>query len=535
MIVVFLTILAVCLTITFLWAKDKKKRMQQAAETPPIDGIPLAPNAHCLFGHMGELNKGGFRAGQRRVLVESADDDGVCSFWFLNKAAVSVLLGKDVKAVLNASSYREPIGFLKIHNDVFLGPYALTALMGKEWKYYRMVVHRSFTPAALKGSQKAINAVASTLANSLLRAVKSSPDGSYQAAVLPIMKMATIDVFASSALGVDLQCCAKLQPSPIAQAFDFLTDEYTRRLSRPWDPSSRLYWLPTTANRRHSQERNRIRSFIAELIAKKRGEIFLAKESSESNVSSVQANDLLTSLLKANADKGGEMSDNVLADTLMVLLFGGYDTTSITLAYALYLLATHADVQEQCLSEIQSVLGNGAASLDDPADLPYTRAIILETLRLYPAAPATTRNLEKPLELHGKVVPGGTMIYIPIWSIQRDPRNYPKPDEFRPDRWVRKTSDGIWIERFPDENEGPIQAMPSANRDAFCAFSGGARNCVGRVLAMQEAVTLLAFLVRDLKFECLPDYKLEPRLSSFIQKPADDLPMSILARRDGNM
>ena len=520
MIVVILTLLIISFTVVVLWFMEKKKKMQRAAETPPVEGVPLAPKAHWLFGHMGQMNgKGDFRQGQKTVLVDNADDNGLCSFWFLNKAAVSVLLGRDVKAVLNASSFREAISFLKIHNDVFLGPYALTALMGKEWKYYRTAVHRSFTPAALKGSQEAINMVGNTLAESLKHRIQNSPDGAFQTAILPLMKMATIDVFGLSALSVDLKCCANLQPSPIALAFDFLTDEYTRRLSRPWDPSARLYWLPTALNRRHAQERKRIRAFIAKLVSEKRKDLTDTK------------NDLLSNLLKANADRGGEMSDDVLADTLMVLLFGGYDTTSITLAYALYLLAAHEDVQEECIREIQSVLGDGS-SLDSPADLPYTRAVILETLRLYPAAPVTTRNLEKPLELHhGQVLPAGTMIYLPIWSVQRDPRNYPQPEEFRPDRWVKQTKDGGWVERLPMDTDDSVEGgIPAANRDAFCAFSGGARNCVGRVLAMQEAVTLLAFLLRDLKFECLSDYELVPTLSSFIQKPADDLPMLITKR-----
>lgn len=519
MVVIILTLLVVVVTVVIIWVLEKKKRMQREAETPPFDAIPLAPSAHWLFGHMGQMNKDGdFRLGQKTVLVDSANENGMSSFWFLNTPAVSVLLGKDAKSILNASSYRHPISFLKIHNDVFLGPYALTALMGKEWKYYRTVVHRSFTPAALKGSQEAINVIGKTLAKSLLNACLA--DGTYQAPVLPMMKMATIDVFGLSALGVDFECCANLRPSSIACAFDYLTDEYTRRLSTPWDPSSRLYWLPTAANRRHKQERKLIRTFIAELVAEKRH---------ENPSSDEKRNDLLTSLLKANAEKGGEMSDAVLADTLMVLLFGGYDTTSITLAYALYLLASHPDVEEQCVAEIKSVLGNDD-SLKDPADLPYTRAVILETLRLYPAAPVTTRNLEKPLELRpGVVLPAGTMCYIAIWSIQRDPRNYPQPEEFRPDRWVRKTRDGTFVEWFPGDKDDAGD-IPSANRDAFCAFSGGGRNCVGRVLAMQEAVTLLAFLLRDLKFECLPDYELEPTLSSFVQKPSDDLPMSIKPR-----
>jgi cytochrome P450 len=517
MVLAILTIVIVILTGIYLWAMEKKKQMERAAATPPFEGIPLAPGAHWFFGHLGQMNKDGdFQKGQKTVLVDSANEDGIVSFKFLTTPAVSILLGKDAKAILNASSYRQPISFLKIHNDVFLGPYALTALMGKEWKYYRTVVHRSFTPAALRSSQEAINLIGSTLAKSLLHACSQNA-GSYQATVLPVMKMATIDVFGLAVLGQDFECSANLKPSPIASAFDYLADEYTRRLARPWDPSARCYWLPTAANRRHKRERMFVRSFVAKLVAEKR-----LHPSSEKK-------DLLTSLVKANEEKGGEMSDAVLADTLMVLLFGGYDTTSITLTYALYLLATHADIQAQCVAEIKSILGT-ENSLKDPADLPYTRAVVLETLRLYPAAPVTTRNLEKPLEIRpGVVLPLGTMCYVPIWSIQRDERNYPQPQDFRPDRWVKKSAGETWIERFPNENDD-MADIAAANRDAFCAFSGGARNCVGRVLAMQEAVTLLAFLLRDLKFQCVKDYKLEPTLSSFVQKPVDDLPMVIKPR-----
>ena len=180
----------------------------------------------------------------------------------------------------------------------------------------------------------------------------------------------------------DFECSAKLKPSPIASAFDYLADEYTRRLARPWDPSARLYWLPTAANRRHKSERMFVRSFVAKLVAEKR-----LHPSSEKK-------DLLTSLVKANAEKGGEMSDAVLADTLMVLLFGGYDTTSITLSYALYLLATHADIQAQCVAEIKSILGT-ENSLKDPADLPYTRAVVLETLRLVSSSTSHYQKLGK--------------------------------------------------------------------------------------------------------------------------------------------
>ena len=73
--------------------------------------------------------------------------------------------------------------------------------------------------------------------------------------------------------------------------------------------------------------------------------------------------------------------------------------------------------------------------------------------------------------------------------------------------------------------------MPPANLDAFCAFSGGARSCPGRKIAVQESVTVLAYLLRNLSFEALDGYEINPIQASFIQKPEDDLPMNISLRR----
>jgi cytochrome P450 len=70
-----------------------------------------------------------------------------------------------------------------------------------------------------------------------------------------------------------------------------------------------------------------------------------------------------------------------------------------------------------------------------------------------------------------------------------------------------------------------------ANRDAFCVFAAGARNCVGRILAMQESVTLLALLIRRLKFRLLQqDYEVTPTVCAVVQQPKDNLPMIITPR-----
>jgi hypothetical protein len=118
---------------------------------------------------------------------------------------------------------------------------------------------------------------------------------------------------------------------------------------------------------------------------------------------------------------------------------------SITLTYPLYLLAKHPEIEATCLEEINSVIGTSTSSSEDnllsdgPEQLPYTRTVILETLRLYPPAPVTSRTMEKPITLQNPsvTIEKGQAVMLPIWCIQRCEENYPRPNEIHPERWVR--------------------------------------------------------------------------------------------------
>jgi cytochrome P450 len=560
----------------YLWIEQKKKK----AATPCFkeQGIPMAEGANFLLGHITLLHgDGDFRTGYKRVYEAPADpSSGICSLWFVTRPTLSVLLSRHVKMVLSTSSYRESNALMDQHNHNFLGPKGLTALNGKQWKVYRSAVHKSFTPSALKQSQRCIHIVGNTLVRSLLEKIRGTHDtksinlssgsveGSIREAVLPLMKMATIDVFGLAIMDVDFQCCEKLELTPVASAFEFLAEEYTRRLRTPWDPASWLYKIPTKANRRHTEQRTFIRGFIATQIGQAKDKIKREDEAGGGNGQTYHDEagggaELLTNILKtaaAEAAKDGSdgVSESGILDLVMTLLFGGYDTTSITLSYALYLMANHPEIQQECLKEIDMILpkltetessmdnGNDMFVLDDPVrQLPYTHAVVLETLRLFPPAPVTLRTLEKPMELDGKVFPERTNIMVPIWSIQRDARNFPQPMEMHPTRWVtrRKTTvdgESDWEERPYKENTtnddgGEGQLIPPADRDAFCVFAAGARNCVGRKLALQEAVTLLAVLVRNLHFTLVEEgYEVTPKLCSVVQQPEHGLPMIISAR-----
>ncbi|KAG7362192.1 cytochrome P450 [Nitzschia inconspicua] len=585
----FLT-LAFAIAVKFYIDHQTKRKQNQDA----VPGFPSPPNSHWLFGHLIVLHSGGgglrpdgspktFIDGYQAVYVKHADpDSGRGSFWFFTVPAVYLTRGKDVKAVLSASSYRAPTTVVEIHTKQFLGKKALVNLMGKEWRLYRSAVHKSFTPKAIQQSQHIIDRVGSVLTDTLLAQVETAPSKQLTMQVLPIMKMATMDVFGVAAFNFDFRCTETLTLSPVAAAFEYLGKEYTRRLKSPWDIASWWYDLPTPANRQYKRQKNIIRTFVRNQIQEERRKLatgnvtdeVASASSGSTSLTTTTTSDVLANLVKAadsEAAKEGNAASNdeALGDVLMTLLFGGYDTTSITLSYALYLLAKHPDYQSHCIKEIEAVFGSGngqpSKSDDDsgsgasrnigPDQLPYMKAVIMETLRLYPPAPLTSRTLEKGIQLppvpnseqKPQSLEQGQLIMLPIWCIQRDPHNFPHPDEMLPGRWVQKSksSENIpghspWKDRPYNEGDDDRtslsvppsnETIPAGNRDAFCAFAAGGRNCVGRVLAMQEAVTLLASLIRRLKFELVAsDYQVRPTNAAVIQQPSDGLPMIISKR-----
>lgn len=478
---------------------------------------------------------GDFREAQRYMTRTYCNSYGQTGFWLLSRKSVAVTHCDDARAVLNNSNHRKTIGLFLWHANQFLGTRSVALLNGKEWKFHRTAVARAFTPTAVAEAQAGILMVVSTLLTSLKSRHKDD-ENIVQYDIIGLMKMITIDVFGKTVLSTDLGCCRTLQPSGLALAFDYMGTELSRRMfqSSPWSLADLFYWIPTQANIRYKRDQKHIRDFLSDTI---RNRLRIPQNK--------RPDDLLSHLLQGGADatnnnvgdddddddkhrQNGVRAARAISDVLMGLLFAAYDTSSITLTYALYHIATTPDVEKTCLKEIEQ------ADETDPDSLVYCKAVLLETLRLYPPAPTTSRNLEKPLRLSGGVVlPPGTFCYIPIWTIQRMGVHYERPDEFHPRRWVRRRDDktDVWEERFEDDvdsNGGVTEDdIAPANRKAFLAFSGGARSCVGMKFAMTEMVLVFSQVIKHFSFECSPDYELCPLRIGLVQQPRDKIVMTM--------
>lgn len=263
-----------------------------------------------------------------------------------------------------------------------------------------------------------------------------------------------------------------------ADASDIIED--MERLSKAISASQGREWLPPaerlSADQAEQALLERIDARIARLIADRR-----AAESPHG--------DLLDLLVRAT--EAAEMTDQQARDEIITLFTAGHESTAMTLTWALLMTALHSDVQAQLRAEALRVFGGRAPQPEDYPQLRYAQMVLRETTRLYPTAWILfLRLLSEDLRLGGLPLRAGMTVVISPFVLQRDPRFYPQPERFDPQRFA----------------EGWERARP---RFTYLAFGGGERVCIGQHFALQEATFTLASLVRHFEILPQPDYRLE--------------------------
>ncbi len=192
------------------------------------------------------------------------------------------------------------------------------------------------------------------------------------------------------------------------------------------------------------------------------------------------ARDVLSLLLNQYDEASGALTDEDIRNEIITFVLAGHETTATALTWACHLLANHPAAQAQLAAEVTSVLPDREPSAQDFPHLTYTSMVFNETLRLYPPVPLFGRRVLQPATLAGYKLPVGATIFLSPYITQRNPRYYPDPDSFIPERWKTET----------------------APKFAWFPFGGGAKMCIGEPLARAEGLAILAAIFR--RFELLP-------------------------------
>jgi len=187
-------------------------------------------------------------------------------------------------------------------------------------------------------------------------------------------------------------------------------------------------------------------------------------------------------LLEHQYDNPNEISDTEIREETDTIMFAGHDTTSASVSWTLYLLGRNIEQQERVVEEVDSIFGEDKTrdiTSEDLTKLKYLECCIKEALRIYPSAPFIARTTVEDLILDDHtVVPKGTDSSVFIISVHNDPKNFPEPEVFKPERFFLENSMG----------RHPYSYIP---------FSAGPRNCIGQKFALMEQKVLLAHFFRN--------------------------------------
>lgn len=201
-------------------------------------------------------------------------------------------------------------------------------------------------------------------------------------------------------------------------------------------------------------ETNRVIRLRREQLIQERNE--WKPEAEQDDVGAKRRLAFLDMLLLTQMEGGAELSDTDIREEVDTFMFEGHDTTSSAIAFALSLLSKNPDVQQRAFEEASELEGREKESM------PYLEAVIKETLRIYPSVPFFSRKVLEDLEVGKLTVPKGASISCLIYMLHRDPKNFPDPERFDPDRFL--------------VNEKQMHPF------AFAAFSAGPRNCIGKII-----------------------------------------------------
>lgn len=187
--------------------------------------------------------------------------------------------------------------------------------------------------------------------------------------------------------------------------------------------------------------------------------------------------------------------DAVYANTTELML-AGLDTSANAMGMVTYLLSRNPRVQEKLIKEVDSVLQNRICTAEELSNMTYARAVVKETLRLFPVIPINARVMTEDTTIGGYLIPKGTCILLNTFTMSRDATQFVNPDDFIPERWER------------DSNKwNPFSNLP---------FGFGARSCAGRRMAQQELYLAIIRLAQNFWLAPSRDFDAEPTLRTVL-------------------
>ncbi|KAF8355198.1 hypothetical protein PRIPAC_96821 [Pristionchus pacificus] len=209
-----------------------------------------------------------------------------------------------------------------------------------------------------------------------------------------------------------------------------------------------------------------------------------------------------------NCHEADELTLQEVYDEVNTFVFAGHDTTSTTMGWLFWCLATNEDVQRKLHAEIDEVMGDdGHSDIEQKIkEMPYFDQCIKESMRIYATAPFTERIVENDFDLDGYILPAGSEVFLSPMLLHHNPMVYENDWEFDPDR-------------FSPEN------VENRNHYNYLPFSGGPRNCIGQRFAMLEVKVVAAIILHSFRLSSDHEMTYNVPAPEVILRPMQGIPI----------
>jgi cytochrome P450 len=307
------------------------------------------------------------------------------------------------------------------------------------------------------------------------------------------MKLVTLDIINRTMFSTNIL----VEVDQVGHVVDAALQFIAARAGNPFALPARWTFIP--AHKKFWDERAKLDEYLFRMIRERRAAL----------VNGEHKHDLLEMLIEAqDADTGERMNDQQVRDEVAGIYGAGHETTALALSWVWHALNAHPEVLTNVRAEVDA-LGHDVQASDLP-NLPYTLAVLEETMRLFPPVPLTVRAAYEATEIGGTHIRAGELTAIVIRNIHRHPEYWQEPLEFKP-------------ERFLPENKATL------NRNAYMPFLSGPHMCIGNNFSLMEGQLLLAMMAQQFDVDETPKQTDEGK-TTITMRPKNGLPVQIVKR-----
>ncbi|XP_017761217.1 PREDICTED: cytochrome P450 4c3-like [Eufriesea mexicana] len=487
-------ILSMCLmTIVVLLLVRRGKFLYALRKVPYPPAFPIIGNAYQLCCSPEEafkkMIKWGKELGDMYLIWV-----GMRPFIFLYKAeAIQPLLSSSVHI-------DKSLEYQYLHS--WLGNGLVTS-SGEKWHFHRKLLTPTFHSGLLEVYLKGTIREAQILISCLRKEV-----GKPEFDIVPYAKRATLDIICDSSMGCNVNAQQNGENEYVL-AVNTLASISQRRFLNVWMSFDPIFKL-TTWGKKHDHALRVTHGFVNKIIAERKAE-WKARKDGNFNERSQKRQALLDLLLELS-DDNRVLTDDDIRDEVNTFMFAGHDTTATSVSWILYALGRHPQYQEKILEEYYRVAGTKELSLEILSKLTWLEACIKESWRVYPVTPLIARQIYHPITILGHEIPIGSTVIINSFLLHRDPRYFPEPDTYRPERFLPN---------------GP--KYPSY---AFVPFSAGSRNCIGWKYATMIVKVLILYILKNFQVESLDTEDQLRFITELVLYNADGLRLKITPRKN---